>query len=102
MSKYAKINSESIVENIILAEDSAVSALDGHYVKVTDLSRNAEIGYIYNQESEKFIQKSIYPSWVLNQETLVYEAPVSMPSSGEYYWNEEDQEWVEVVSGITE
>lgn len=102
MSKYAKINSENIVENIILAEDSVISYLDGLYVKVTDLSRNAEIGYIYNQESGKFIQKSIYPSWTLNEETLVYEAPVQKPLTGEYYWNEENQEWVESISGITE
>lgn len=102
MSKYAKINSDNIVENIILAEDYAISSLDGRYVKVTDLSRNAEIGYVYNSEAGKFIQKSIYPSWTLNEETLVYEAPVQKPLTGEYYWNEEDQEWVELVSGIEE
>jgi hypothetical protein len=102
MSKYAKINSENIVENIILAEDSVISSLDGFYVKVTDSSRNAEIGYMYNQEARKFIQKSIYPSWTLNEETLVYEAPVQKPLTGEYYWNEEGQEWIEIISGIEE
>jgi len=102
MSKYAKINSDGIVENIIIGEDSSISLLDGFYVKVTESSRNAEIGYVYNQIAEKFIQKSIYPSWTLNEETLIYEAPVTKPTLGEHYWDEESNQWVELISGITE
>ncbi len=58
MSKYAKINSENIVENIIICEDSQVGLLSGKFVKVTDASREAEIGYEYRPDAESLFQKN--------------------------------------------
>ena len=102
MSKYAKINSDNIVENIVICDDQNISSLSGNYVKVTDSTRNAEINYTYDSTHEKFIRPKIYDSWVFNDTSLEYEAPTEKPSSGEYYWNEEDLEWTEVISGISE
>jgi len=79
-----------------------MGSLSGFYVKITDATNNPSIGASYNSDHNKFINKKLYDSWVLNETTFIYEAPVEMPSEGEYYWNEEDEEWVEVVSGITE
>jgi hypothetical protein len=39
-----------------------------------------------------------YPSWVLNTQTYLWEAPISYPSTGgPYMWNEPTQSWIEVV-----
>lgn len=102
MSKYAKINKEGIVENIIVCDESNIGSLSGTYVKITESSRNAEVGYEYNSNAGKFISKKLWPSWILNEETLEYEAPVEKPLSGKYYWNEEGLEWVELISDLSE
>jgi hypothetical protein len=55
----------------------------------------AGIGFTYDRELDAFIPpKPIFDSWVLNEETCLWEAPVPYPTDGqEYYWNEELLEW---------
>ena len=101
MSNYAKIEND-IVVNIIVCDDSNISSLNGSYVKITPETNDATIGSEYNKEHNKFADIKMYDSWVLNPTTFIHEAPIAKPSSGEYAWNEENQEWVEIVSGITE
>ena len=39
-----------------------------------------------------------YPSWILNEQTCLWDAPVTMPDDGKYYrWNEEKTSWNEVT-----
>ena len=41
-----------------------------------------------------FIAPCDYASWILNEETCAYEAPVAYPDDGQKYnWNEETQQW---------
>lgn len=60
----------------------------------------AGIGYTYNSEIDAFVAPKPYASWVLNEETALYEAPTAMPTdadqeAGEYYmWDEETTAWV--------
>ena len=50
--------------------------------------------YIYDSERDAFISPKPFDSWVLNEETCLWEAPVAMPDDGErYYWNEETLNW---------
>ena len=54
----------------------------------------AAIGYTYDQSRDAFIAPKPYPSWILNEETCRWEAPVSYPTDGQKYsWNEENQQW---------
>jgi len=85
MSKYAKINSDNIVENIILCDDLQILLLDGRYIKITDSTKDAEIGYSYHSDVDKFVSKKLWDSWSLNEETYEWEAPIQKPSSGNYY-----------------
>jgi len=62
----------------------------------------AGIGYTYNEDIDAFVAPKPYASWVLNEETAIYEAPVAMPEdagTGEppkrYTWNEQTTSWVE-------
>ena len=53
----------------------------------------AGVGYTYDSGRDAFIPPKPYPSWVLNETSCVYEAPVAMPTDGLYTWNEETTSW---------
>ena len=52
-------------------------------------------GYEYHADKDAFIMPSQYASWVLNEETLEYEAPVPCPGNPntDYLWNEATLSW---------
>ena len=56
-------------------------------------ARYAGVGYSYNEEFDAFIAPQPFPSWVLNEETTMWEAPVPRPEEGMWAWNEEEQQW---------
>ena len=61
----------------------------------TPLRKNhAGIGYTYDEDRDAFIPKKPYQSWVLNEDTCRWEAPVAMPTDGNRYkWNETNLTW---------
>ena len=66
-----------------------------HKLGGTPLRKNhASIGYTYDEDRDAFIPKKPYDSWILNEETCRWEAPVVRPDDGQTYeWNEENQQW---------
>lgn len=96
MTTYAKINSENIVENVIVCEDSNISTQVGTHIKITSETYEAKIGDVYNQEKNKFVSLKPFDSWTLNQETLIWEAPKEKPTDGFYRWDEDAQDWIKV------
>ena len=61
----------------------------------TPLRKNhAGIGMIYDEDRDAFILKKPYASWILNEDTCLWEAPVAYPDDGEKYtWNEKTTTW---------
>lgn len=54
----------------------------------------AGVGFTYDLERDAFIPPQPYASWILDEETCLWEAPVPYPDDGEtYFWNEENQTW---------
>jgi hypothetical protein len=58
----------------------------------------AGIGYTYDENRDAFIPKKPFNSWILNEDTCLWNAPVSMPTTeleeNEYYsWNESIINW---------
>ena len=54
----------------------------------------AGIGYTYDEGRDAFIAPKPYNSWILNEETCQWKAPVDYPKDGENYtWNESMQLW---------
>lgn len=54
----------------------------------------AGIGYTYDVVRDAFISPRPYASWLLNEQTCTWEAPVSYPKDGQsYYWDEDTQSW---------
>jgi hypothetical protein len=74
----------------------------GGYWKQTSYSGSirknfAGIGYTYNADLDAFIPPKPYPSWLLDDATCQWKAPVPMPQDGELYeWDEAAGEWVVV------
>jgi len=57
----------------------------------------AGIGFTYDEERDAFIPPKPFESWVLDEDTCLWEAPVAYPEDGETYtWDEESGAWVEV------
>ena len=61
----------------------------------TPLRKNhAGIGYTYDEDRDAFIPKKPYASWILNETTCQWEAPVAYPDDGkDYTWNENNERW---------
>jgi hypothetical protein len=54
----------------------------------------AGIGYRYDTVRDAFIPPTPYPSWRLNEDTCLWDAPIPYPSDNkQYIWNEAAQEW---------
>ena len=67
-----------------------------HSLGGTPLRKNhASIGMTYDEDRDAFIPKKPFNSWILNEDTCRWEAPVSYPNDGnEYYWKENTLSWV--------
>lgn len=58
----------------------------------------AGIGYTYDESRDAFIPPKPFNSWVLNETSCLWDAPVAMPDDGKpYYWNEDTLNWVEIT-----
>jgi len=69
-----------------------------HLLGGTPFRKNyAGIGYTYDSVRDAFIPPKLYASWILNEDTCLWEAPVTYPTDGKIYnWNEDQQNWIEV------
>jgi len=116
MAHFAKIE-DNLVTQVIVVDNSDIldesnnesealgikicqDLLGGTWVQTSyngNIRKNyAGIGYTYDSSRDAFIDPSPYPSWVLNETTCRYEAPIAYPSDGkDYRWNEETTSWVE-------
>lgn len=115
MAHFALVKN-NIVEQVIVAEqefiDSGAVGNPEEWIQTsyntyggvhtkggTPLRKNyAGIGFMYDREKDVFIPPQPYPSWVLNEETYLWECPVSYPQDGKRYsWNEDKLNWGEIV-----
>ena len=107
MAHFAKIN-EGVVVQVIVAEQAHIDTLDGEWVQTSyntqggvhklggvPLRKNfASIGSTYDADRNAFIPAKPFDSWVLNDESCLWQAPAEMPDDGnQYYWDEENTQW---------
>lgn len=71
----------------------------GQHPEGRPLRKNyAGIGYTYDAVRDAFIPPKPFDSWVLNEDTCLWDAPVAMPTDGKpYAWDEATTSWKEVV-----
>jgi len=70
-----------------------------HSLGGTPFRKNhAGIGYAYDSQRNAFIPSKHYNSWILNENTCLWEAPIPLPSDAStdrrYIWNEETLNWI--------
>lgn len=106
MSKYwAKVRNEIVVQVIVANEDffdTFVDSSAGTWLETKmdgSIRKNyAGIGFSYDANRDAFIPPKPYPSWILNEDTCLWECPVAYPDDGnEYIWNETNQTWDEIT-----
>lgn len=119
MAHFAQLDENNVVTQVIVVhnnecldadgnESEAVGAgfcakLFGGTWKQTSYNGNmrknyAGIGYTYDPVRDAFIQPQPFPSWVLNEDTCRWDAPVPMPTDGKrYVWDEQTTSWTEVT-----
>jgi len=71
-----------------------------HKLGGTPFRKNhAGIGYTYDEDRDAFIAPQPFPSWILNEDTCLWEAPTPRPDDEKRYnWNESTKSWDEIVS----
>lgn len=120
MAHYAKVEN-GVVTKVIVAEESFfenfVDSTPGKWVQTSYNTRGnihylpnsdtpsgqpplrgnyAGIGYTYDEENDVFYPAKPWASWVLNQSTWTWEAPIPYPNDGKIYlWDEQTQQWSE-------
>ena len=111
MAHFAKLGVGDTVErvevvsnDIALTEQAGIDFLNNLYntrdvwVQTSynnNIRKNfAGIGFQYDQTRDAFIPPKPYNSWVLNETTCLWEAPIAKPDDGEkYVWNESTTNW---------
>jgi hypothetical protein len=111
MAHFAKLGVGNIIErvsvvsnDIATTEQAGVDFLNNLYNsrdvwKQTSYNNNirknfAGVGYTYDQTRDAFIPKKPFNSWILNETTCLWEAPIALPDTeNRYNWNEETQQW---------
>ena len=125
MAHFAKLGTGNIVEKVeVVSNDIATDEQTGvdflndlyktrdvwkqtsyntkggvHLLGGTPFRKNyAGVGYTYNQTKDAFIPPKPFDSWILNETTCLWEAPVDYPSDGkDYQWDESSTSWKEVT-----
>jgi hypothetical protein len=114
MAHFAQIDANNIVTQVLVIEQDVVdTGLFGeprsfiqtsyntyggvHRLGGTPLRKNyAGIGYTYDAIRDAFVPPKPFNSWVLNEDTCQWNAPVAMPQDDKVYtWNEETLSWTE-------
>jgi len=122
MAHYTFLDNNNIVTEVIVGKDEGEENTDwefhygnfrGQVCKRTSYNTSggthssggtpfrknyAGIGYFYDLTRDAFIAQKPYASFILNEETCLWEAPVPYPTDGERYtWNEETISWDLVI-----
>tara|TARA_R110001599_G_C12151364_1_gene651499 strand:+ start:151 stop:528 length:378 start_codon:yes stop_codon:yes gene_type:complete len=110
MKYFAKLNETNTVIDVVCINDNdAPTEADGivflinlynhEYWKQSFKDRNqrkngAGIGFTYDETRDAFIPIKPYSSWILNETTCDWEAPIEEPNDGnKYIWNESTTTW---------
>jgi hypothetical protein len=122
MAHYAYIDSDNVVVSVIVGkeENTLINGLNPeiyyaqgtaytvkrtsyntqggiHALGGTPYRKNyAGIGYTYDADRDAFIPPKPFASWLLNEQSCLWESPVPMPATaGMWTWDEETQTWTD-------
>ena len=116
MSHFAKVIDGIVTEVLVIEQDvidtrmfgdpslwvqTSYNTRGGQHPEGRPLRKNyAGVGYTYDSMRDAFIPPLPFPSWTLNEDTCLWDAPTPHPNDGKpYYWDEAALAWVEITEG---
>jgi hypothetical protein len=116
MAHFAKVENGIVTQVIVIDQETlntgnwgdptswvqtSYNTHGGQHPEGRPLRKNyAGIGYTYDTGRDAFIPPKPFASWVLNETTCQWDAPVAMPTDDKMYrWDEATTSWVEVTTG---
>jgi hypothetical protein len=121
MAHYAFLNENNIVTEVIVGKNEGEEGINweehygafrGQTCKRTSYNTHggvnsgggtpyrknyAGIGYAYDAERDAFIPQKPFNSWILNEDTCLWNPPIPMPNDAsidnQYSWNESTLSW---------
>lgn len=120
MAHFARVNASGIVERVIVADQAFIDSLPDRtsWVQTSYNTRGgihygpdqkpdggvalrknyAGDGFTYDSARDAFIPPKPFPSWLLNEESCLWEAPVPAPEGGGLFdWDESAGAWVPIA-----
>ena len=117
MAHFAELNQNNEVLRVVVVDNRDTSDASGverehigqaHLEKIlggvwrqtsynaTMRKNYAGVGYTYDSQRDAFIPPKPYASWILNETTCQWQAPIAQPQDGKMYaWNEQTTSWQE-------
>ena len=117
MAHFAELNQNNEVLRVVVVDNRDTSDASGverehigqaHLEKIlggvwrqtsynaTMRKNYAGVGYTYDSQRDAFVPPKPFNSWILNETTCQWQAPVTMPQDGKMYaWNEQTTSWQE-------
>jgi hypothetical protein len=114
MAHFAKVEDGIVTEVLVIEQDVIDTGLFGDPALWVQTSYNthggqhpdgkplrmnyAGVGFTYDAERDAFYAPQPFPSWVLDEDTCFWTAPILYPTDGKAYaWNEDEMAWVETT-----
>lgn len=114
MAHFAKVENGIVTEVLVIDQDvidtgafgdpslwvqTSYNTYGGQHPEGRPLRKNfAGIGFTYDANRDAFIPPKPFPSWVLNEDTCLWNAPVTRPDDGKFYdWDEATLSWIEIA-----
>jgi len=118
MAHFAKLDENNVVTKVHLVNNIEMLAADGSESEIMGIAflirwsggysnwkqtsyngkirkNYAGIGYTYDSQRDAFIPPQPFPSWTLNEDTCLWDAPTPMSTDGQrYQWDEATISWV--------
>lgn len=115
MSHFAKVIDGIVTEVLVIDQEvidtgafgdpalwvqTSYNTYGGQHPEGRSLRKNyAGVGFAYDAERDAFIPPQPFPSWTLNEDTCLWNAPTPYPDDGKlYHWDEATLTWVKVTS----
>jgi hypothetical protein len=120
MAHFAQLDENNIVTQVIVVSNDDIKDSEGNESELTGIAfcksllgpntiwkqtsynnsirkNYAGIGFIYDATLDAFIAPKPFNSWILNETTCRWEAPIAYPNDGNMYaWDEETTSWVSI------
>lgn len=111
MSHWAEVDNNNVVLRVLVGPnygdegEAFFNGLGGTWVKTSyngNIRKNyAGVGFTYDANRDAFVPPKPFNSWLLDEDTCQWKAPIEYPTDGLMYeWDEELTDWKPIIKEI--